>query len=278
MILEALGKLAVVAVGGLAALWLVQDRLIYFPGQERPDAALVGHPAVEAIEVATADGLRLLAWQAPPATATSPVLLYLHGNGGTLAHRAGRMRDFLHLGWGVVMVEYRGYGGNPGQPSEDGLAADARAGLEAIQAMGIPAWRTVLWGESLGTGVVVRLAAERPAAVGALILESPFTSLLDMARRHYPWAPARLLLRDRYDSLSRIGAVQAPVLILQGLRDEIVPPAMGHALAAAAGGLVEIWEVPEAGHNDLGLHGAIEAVSGFLARHLARIGTVPPAQ
>ena len=271
MILAILGKLAAVGLGGIAALWLLQDRLIYHPGTERPDIALVGDPTVREITLTTEDGLALLAWQAPPATATSPVLLYLHGNGGTLAHRAGRMRQFLARGWGVLMVEWRGYGGNPGSPGEAGLAADARAGLAALQAADVPAGRIVLWGESLGTGLAVRLAAEQPAAVGAVVLESPYTSLLEVGRLHYPFLPVGPLLRDRYDSLSRIAALRAPLLVMVGGRDTLVPPAMGRALVAAATAPAELWEAPLAGHNERGSQGALAAAADFLARRL------PPA-
>jgi hypothetical protein len=196
------------------------------------------------------------------------VLLYLHGNGGHVAYRAERAHRFARLGWGALFVQWRGYGGNPGAPSEDGLAEDARAGLRALQEAGVAPSRIVLWGESLGTGPAIRLAAEDPAAVAAVILESPYTSLLALARLHYPLLPANLLLRDRYDSLSRIGAVAAPILILQGGRDTLVPPALGRELAAAARAPVELWEAPGAGHNDLGPAGAVEEAARFLARRL----------
>lgn len=261
--------LAAVATA-LLALFLLQDRLIYFPDRARPDPVLAGLHGVIEGHVTTADGLRLLTWTVPPREASSPVLLYLHGNGGNLAHRAGRLARFAGLGWGVVMLEWRGYGGNLGRPREAGLISDARAALEAIRAEGIDPARTALWGESLGTGVAIALAAEQPRAVAAVILESPYTSLLALGQLHYPWLPSRWLLRDRYDSLSRIGAVEAPMLIMSGGRDRLVPPAMGDALARAARAPVERWVAPQAGHNDLAEAGAIEAAAGFLGRYLPR--------
>jgi fermentation-respiration switch protein FrsA (DUF1100 family) len=254
-------------VGGFgAALWFLQDRLIYYPDPTPPPPpVMLGLPQVETRRLATSDGLEILAWKLP-AQAGAPVVLYLHGNGGSLAHRAERAHRFARQGWGALFVQWRGYGGNPGSPSEDGLALDAEAGLRALQLDGVPRERIVLWGESLGTGVAIRLAEEQPQAMAALVLESPYTSLLALAHLHYPLLPASLLLRDRYDSLSRIASVQAPMLIVQGARDVLVPPAMGRELQAAARAPVELWEAPEAGHNDLGLAGAVEQAARFLGR------------
>jgi hypothetical protein len=137
-----------------------------------------------------------------------------------------------------------------------------------LQEAGVPAARIVLWGESLGTGLAIRLAAEQPRAVAAVILESPYTSLLALGRMHYPLLPSNLLLRDRYDSLALMPQVEAPVLILQGARDTLVPPAMGREIAAAASAPVQLWEAPLAGHNELGQAGAFEEAARFLSQHL----------
>lgn len=254
--------------GGLGgAIYALQDRLIYFPDPTPPPPpALLGLTGVERVELRTADGLTLLGWHVAPAREDAPMLLYLHGNGGSLAHRAPRVQRFRQHGFGALFVQWRGYGGNPGTPGEDGFSRDAEAGLAFLRAQGVPATRTVLWGESLGTGIAVRIAAERPEEVAAVVLESPYTSLLDLAHRHYPILPARLLLRDRFDSLSRIPQVRAPVLILQGGADTLVPPEMGRQLAAAAGGTVEVWEAPGAGHNELGPAGGVDRAAEFLQR------------
>jgi fermentation-respiration switch protein FrsA (DUF1100 family) len=265
--------LAALAGGGMvaamfgAALYAFQDRLIYFPDPTPPPApALLGLERTRPVAVRTEDGLGLLGWRVAAARPDAPVVLYLHGNGGSLAHRAIRVRQFQAQGWGALFVQWRGYGGNPGQPGEEGLARDARAGLALLAAEGIAPSRIVIWGESLGTGPAVRLAAERPEAMSALVLESPYTSLLDLARRHYPVLPAGLLLRDRYDSLSRIGQVRVPILVLAGAQDQLVPAEMSRRLAAAATAPVQVWEAPLAGHNDLGAAGGVEAAAAFLAR------------
>ncbi|WP_237216059.1 alpha/beta hydrolase [Falsiroseomonas oryziterrae] len=261
---------AALTLGGFgAALYVFQDRLIYFPDtRPPPPPAAMGLRDVREVRLRTADGLDILGWEAPAPDGRAPVILYLHGNGGHVAYRAERIARFQQLGWGALVVQWRGYGGNPGAPSEDGLAEDARAGLAHLRAQGIAPARTVLWGESLGTGPVLRLAAEQPDAAAALVLESPYTSLLDLARLHYPLLPSGLLLRDRYDSLSRIGAARAPILILQGARDTLVPPEMGRRLQAAATAPAELWEAPGAGHNDIGPAGGVEAAAAFVRRQL----------
>lgn len=256
----------VLMLGGLGgALHLLQDRLIYFPDATPPPAPeRLGLAGVARVTLRTADGLDLLGWHAPAPQPGAPTILYLHGNGGSLLHRVPRVQRFQRQGWGALFVQWRGYGGNPGSPGEDGLTRDAEAGLAFLRAAGVPASRTVAWGESLGTGIAVRIAAERPAEVAAVVLESPYTSLLDLAHLHYPILPARLLLRDRYDSLARIPRVAAPILILQGGADTLVPPAMGRRLAAAARAPVEVWEAPGAGHNELGAVGGVERAAAFL--------------
>jgi fermentation-respiration switch protein FrsA (DUF1100 family) len=170
---------------------------------------------------------------------------------------------------GILMPEYRGYGGNPGEPSEDGFVRDAEAALTFLKREGLAPDRIIVYGESIGSGVATRVASERP--VTAVVLESPFTSLTAMAARHYPWLPVGRLLQDRFDSASRIGRVRAPLLVLQGGRDTIVPPEMGRALFEAASEPKELWSAPEADHNDLYAFGAGAAVLAFLRRHVASL-------
>jgi hypothetical protein len=252
-------------------LTLLQDRFIYFPDRARSDLALSGLSGVRETHVTTEDGLRLLAWTLPPADESKPVVLYLHGNSGNLLGLRHRIAQFAALGWGAMMLEWRGYGGNPGTPGEAGFLRDARAALAALASQGVPPGRIALWGESLGSGIAVALAAEQPHAIGALLLESPYTSMLAIAQGHFPWLPLRWLLRDHYDSLSRIGAVNVPILIMTGGRDEVIPPWMSDHLAAAARAPVERRFAPEAGHADLVPQAiGIDAVADFVRRRLSR--------
>jgi fermentation-respiration switch protein FrsA (DUF1100 family) len=252
----------------VALLYLFQRRLIYHPDRpwaSRPQLGALAALGVREIALETGEGLTLHSWYRPPPD-RAPVILYCHGNGGHIGYRAERLVYFAEEGYGVLMLEYRGYGGNPGQPSEKGLYADGAAGLDFLGRQGITPDRIVLYGESLGGAVAVRLALlYRPAA---LVLECPFTSLVDIGRLRYPFLPVRLLLRDRFDLHSRIGEVTAPVLVLHGERDGIVPVAHGRAVLAAACEPKEGWFAAEAGHMNLAAFGALDAVVDFLSRRL----------
>ena len=209
----------------LAGLYTFQRRLLFIPDTTTPDPYRAGLLDVAVLHIPTDDGLSLTSWYVPPADPTGFTVLLLHGNAGNIGHRANRLRRMRELGWGVLLLEYRGYGGNPGSPSEDGLMRDAQAGLAELRRRGVPSDRTLLWGESLGTGLAIWLAADN--AVAAILLDAPYTSIVDAAQRQYPYVPVRPLLKDRFDSLSRIGRIKAPIFVMQGSADRLVPPAMG---------------------------------------------------
>lgn len=259
--LAAIPLIAYLAI--LAYLYVFQRQLLYFPDRSRPELGGLGQLGLREAVLTTADGLALLSWYLPP-RASRPVIAYFHGNGGNIAYRADRVERFAREGYGVLMVEYRGYGGNPGSPSEARLYDDAQAALDFLAREGIAAGRLVLYGESLGSGVAVQMAARREVA--ALILEAPFTSVAAIAQYHYPWVPAAWLIWDRYDSLSRIGKVKVPILVLHGGRDAVVPARFGQALFEAAPQPKEAWFVRDAGHEDLVRFGALDAVVAFLER------------
>jgi fermentation-respiration switch protein FrsA (DUF1100 family) len=262
------GLLRLAAMVGmlLLAACSPQDHFVYFPDTTRPDLAALHLPLVQEAMLTTSDGLSLLAWWLPPHGA-APVIVYCHGNGGNISYRGDRLLRFARQGFGVLLLEYRGYGGNPGHPSEEGLYADARAALKFLDAADITPERRVLYGESLGTGVAVRLASEQ--TVGALVLEAPYTRLADVGAAHFPSFLVRLILRDRFDSVARIALVKAPLLVLHGERDEVIPVALGRALFAAANKPKEIWIAPQGNHNDLPELGGLETAIAFINRHIA---------
>ncbi len=261
-------------------VYLGQRRLMYHPGGVAGAPADAGLPDAGEVRVSTADGVELRSWYMAPQPGR-PVILYLHGNAGTIADRAFKARLFARQGIGVMLAEYRGYGGNPGSPTEAGLYADARANLAWLADKGHDPASIVVYGESLGTGVAVQAALELALAgtpVRALVLEAPFTAMTDAAGVHYPWLPTGLLTRDRYDSSAKIGAVRCPVLILHGSADRVVPQDQGMRLfALAAEPKTAAW-LPGAGHGDVYDFGAGEAVLNFLAASTGGKGAVPSAR
>jgi fermentation-respiration switch protein FrsA (DUF1100 family) len=248
-----------VAFGGLLALiWTQQRKLIYFPSQQVPPVeALL--PAADEVAFTTADGLLLNGWFVPAFGGSEiGTVLVTNGNAGNRADRAPLAAALAAEGFSVLLFDYRGYGGNPGRPSEHGLIADARAALAYLQGReDTDPERIIYFGESLGTGVAVALAAEQPPA--ALALRSPFTSLGDVARWHYPFLPVGLMLRDTFNSEQRITDVQCPLLVLAGSRDGVIPEALSRRLFdAALQKRKRLVIIDGAGHNDAGLsHGAI---------------------
>ncbi|WP_304451619.1 alpha/beta hydrolase [Nocardiopsis sp. YSL2] len=257
----------VVALLGVC-MWSLQRSLVYLParGEVAPAGSVL--QGAEDVRLRTSDGLGLGAWLVPPRRADrDTAVLVANGNAGNRQTRAPLARALADEGFTVLLFDYRGYGGNPGRPSEEGLAADARAASDLLVARGHPPERTVYFGESLGTGVVTALAAERPPA--AVLLRSPFTSLADVGAHHYPFLPVRALLWDRYPVLDTIGRIGRPVSVVLGEDDDIVPPRQSLAVAAAAPRLVERVEVAGAGHNDAALtHGPeVVAATVRLADH-----------
>jgi fermentation-respiration switch protein FrsA (DUF1100 family) len=240
--------LVTVVVGYLLAVVLVglfQRRILYV-GMGRPDVD--PPPSAHRIVVTAKDGVVVRALDLA-ATERPKVVVYFHGNGEVVGDDVWIARELLRRGLGVVLVEYRGYGhSSPGDPSEAGLYADATAVLDDLAARGVDASRVVLWGASLGTGIAVEMAVRGRGA--ALVLVAPYTSMTDVAKFHIPWAPVSLLLRDRYDTLSKAAKVTIPTFVLHGRDDEVVPFRMGEAVAGAIAG-AHLSPVTGGHHNDL---------------------------
>jgi fermentation-respiration switch protein FrsA (DUF1100 family) len=242
-----------VVVGAVALLvlaWALQRRLIYLPaaGPVPPAGAVL--PGSEEVSFDTEDGLRLRGWFVPGAArAGAATVLVFNGNAGDRSARAALAGALARAGTSVLLFDYRGYGGNPGHPSETGLSADARAALGYLLSRpDVRPGSIVYFGESLGAAVAVGLAVEHPPA--ALVLRSPFTSLADVGTLHYPYLPVRALLKDRYDSVGRVEAVRCPLLVLAGGADRIVPARQSRRLYDTAADPKRYVEIPDAGHND----------------------------
>lgn len=253
---------------GVILLWTGQRQLMYFPLADVMSPAAAGLPSAIPVTFPTDDGLTLHGWWVPPAArATGHTVLIFNGNAGNRSFRAQLADRLARHGIASLLMDYRGYGENPGAPSEDGLARDARGAREYLAGRpDVDPTRIVYFGESLGTGVAVRLASEHPPF--ALVLRSPFTSLADVGRQHYPWLPVRWMLRDRFDSLDRIGQVKCPVLVIAGDRDRMIPVALSDRLYAAAPSPKRMVTIEGADHNDEALADGprvIASVVAFLA-------------
>ncbi len=245
----------------VGALYVMQRSLLYHPTATRIPPAQAGLPEAQEVVLTTSDGEKLIAWHVPP-RGDKPVVIYFHGNAEIVAWRAKFHRATIADGTGLIALNFRGYGGSTGTPTEDGLHRDAQAAYEFAAAR-YPAGRIVLWGQSLGTGVAVRLASEKP--VGKLILASPYTSTADVAASLYPWVPVRWLMKDQLRSDERIGAVHVPLLIMHGALDDVVPIRFGERLFALANEPKRLIRYDKAGHNDLDDYGADDAARAFIA-------------
>lgn len=264
--LKFLGTVAAIYLIMIAGLYFFQRSLIYHPSSGTPPPERVGLPEMEQVRIKTEDGLSLLAWWRAPSGPRKPVITLFHGNAGTIGYRGFKVRPLLNRGFGVLLLAYRGFSGNEGSPTEQGLFADARATKKFLDEKKISNDRRVLYGESLGTGVAVYLASLGHA--GAVILEAPYTSITDVAAARFPIFPVRSLVKDEFDSLSRIRSVRVPLLVIHGERDNVVAARFGKRLFAAANEPKEAEFIRNAGHINLYNFGAANRVINFIRKHL----------
>jgi fermentation-respiration switch protein FrsA (DUF1100 family) len=261
--------ITIAAYGGVVTyMWLFQRKFLFRAHRDPVHPRDFGLPEMRTVELAAADGLKLRAWYRPAATADAPVVLYFHGNDAHLGTRSEKIRPYLDAGYGVLLMSYRGYGGNPGQPSEEGLYHDARAAVGFLAQQAIEPENIVYYGESLGSGVAVQLALEISPA--AMILEAPYTDIRSVGQRRYPFLPVRLLMRDRFDNLSKIADIVSPVLVIHGEKDRTTPVHHGRTIHDAAPEPKEARFYADAAHLDLYDHGAAEDVLRFIETHHLR--------
>lgn len=249
----------------VAGLYAGQRSLMYHPSGLTPPPALSGLAEMRAVSVPAADGFSLYGWWAPAERPGAPTVLYFHGNAGSLADRAGRARFYLDQGWGVLMTTYRYNAGLGGDPSEAALTADGRAVSRWLEtARGVPPERTLLYGESLGSGIVSTLAAEGRGA--AVVIDGGFDSMAAVAQRAYPYVPAYWLVKDRWDNAAQLArAAGVAKLIAHGAADRIVPPRHARALAEASAAPVKLEVLEGGGHSDLYEHGLADLMVDFVA-------------
>lgn len=251
----------ILAAGLLALIWAFQRSLIYFPDNSPVPQVDHGLPGGQDLVLVTSDGLELAAWWLPPDTETDlgMAVLYTPGNGGHRAGRAPIATELSQRGLGVLLLDYRGYGQNPGRPDEDGLTLDAEAGLAALADLGYQPGQVLYVGESLGAGVAVQLARQAPPA--GMVLRSPFTSLADVGAHHYPVLPVGWLLRDRFEVTGHLTGSEVPTVVIYGDADSVVPAEQSAQVAAAAPNLHAEVVLPGADHNDAVMFGPEVAIA-----------------
>ncbi|MDR3440902.1 alpha/beta hydrolase [Telmatospirillum sp.] len=257
-----LGLMAGGAVAFSLALYVGQRHLLFenYVYGDIANPKQSGFSGIQVVRVHTSDGLALSSWYRK-AYPGCPTIVYFHGNEGDVKSRAFKLEPLLHAGYGVFLIEYRGYGGNPGAPSEKGLYEDSRSSLRLLAQDGLPIAETIFMGESLGTGVAVKMATEFPPA--KLVLLAPYTTITDVTSGMYWFLPVGLLSRDRFPSINRIVRVKAPLLIIHGEDDETVPVALGRNLLAAANEPKTAVFLKGAGHDNLFAYGAVDAIMDF---------------
>lgn len=251
------------AILSVLLMYIFQRHLIYYPSKDKARLNDYHVHDMQVISLHTQDGLVLTSWYRP-AEENHPTLLYLHGNAGNIGGRMSLGREFMEEGLGLLLLEYRGYGDNKGNPTEQGLYEDARTAIRFLHQQGVQNKNIVLYGESLGSGVATKLGVEYP--VCAVILQSPYTSLTDMTRFYYPF----MFLKpwDRFDSFERIRSIKAPILVLHGTNDTVVPYSQGLALFNQANEPKKMLSFKHEGHNDIwNAPGFSNQVCAFIKEH-----------
>jgi len=252
---------------GIAVLFCIVARLlhryfVYMPNPTRVAPKDAGLTVTEEVVFKAADGTRLIAWYRP-AQPGKPTLLYFPGTSGNTADRAGKIKAIGSDGYGVFMLNYRRYGGSGGRPTEKRISADAVSAYDYLRGLGVGPHDIIIYGESLGTAVATRLCLQREAK--ALVLESPFTSVVDVGQLVWPMLPLRLIMVDQYRTIDRIGQVKVPLFIIHGGRDDVIPLDHARRVLRAANEPKTLSVVPRAGHNDLFEQGAWSRIRDFLA-------------
>lgn len=254
-------------LGLIVLVYFGQRFLQYYPNRSYPGKpANYGVAEMQEIKARTEDGLELLAWFVPPKNKDGKIIVFYHGNAGHIGHRGFKMRQYIDAGYGVYLCEYRGYGGNPGSPDERGLYQDARAGLKWLDENGYTPAQWIIYGESLGSGPAVQMAQEFQPKI--LILESVFSSAVDVGKKVYFWLPVDLLLKDRYDNISKIKSIRSSLLMLHGDEDEVIPYALGKKLYDAANDPKQLVTIERGNHNDLYEHHAGHIILEWLENEL----------
>lgn len=261
LISNLLTLIAAIYAGVIGYFYLKQNTLIFPASRDALSDPISVGPDFQQDKFVTSDGLELAAWYHPPRD-DRPVILYFHGNAGTLNSRAERFATFAQMGLGVFAPEYRGYAANPGKPSEAKLASDAITAYGYLREKGITPSRIIVMGESLGTYLAAYLAVHCP--IRALALDSPFTSVADVGAERFPFLPVRSLISDRMETLGLIEQLHAPILVMFSIHDRTVPPAQAQQVYDAVRGSKRLFVARHGGHSSVLENGGYAALQAFI--------------
>lgn len=248
-------------VASTVAIYALQRQLIFIPSENHVLPEDIGLAEVDEIILFMATNLRLYSWYGH-AKDDQPTILFFHGNAGNVSNRADRFRHFMAKGYGVFILGYPGYGGSDGSPSETSFLNASQIAYDYLGKQGIGPNDIVIYGESLGTGVAVQLAATVRSR--ALILEAPMSSVRDIAQSQFPYLPISILLKDQFLSIDYIDQIRMPLLIIHGDSDKIIPISSGRMLFEKAIEPKEFQSIKGAGHNNLDRYVVTEIVQAFL--------------
>jgi uncharacterized protein len=248
--LRIVGFIVLLYVALAAGMYTAQRNMIYITKNVKPSLSEFPVEDVVEIPVPTKDGLTLHGWYKPPKTRYQSTIVRIHGNASNVLWNMEALAPYIEQGYGALSVEYRGYAQNPGKPDEEGLYNDVRAYMDWLVANGTNLENIIVYGESLGTGPAVQAALDYPK-IQALILQTPYTSLPKAAATFYPFLPTDLLIKDRYDNLSKIKLVKAPIIIVHGTDDGVVSYKLGKELFDAANEPKSLITIEGGRHNDL---------------------------
>jgi len=234
----------------LILYFIFQRNVVFKPLLQKISPAITDLTKVEIVKLKTKDGIELNSWYYLPNKNINTVILYLHGNSGNISGRESSMVNYIHAGFGVFLLEYRGYGDNPGSPTEEGLYHDARAAVKFLSSQGVKPEDIVVLGESMGTGVTTQIATEYNFK--GIILQSPFTSMTDVGKGKYPYIPVNLLLKDRFESIKKIDKIHSPILFIHGDHDELIPISHMEKLYKKSTSIIKYKKIyKNYGHSDL---------------------------
>ena len=244
--------------------FVFQRSLLYFPSKEKIDVSYYSNSGLKEVKFTTSDGLVLKSLFKKPISQDKHTILIFHGNAGHIGHRVKKFKRFIENGYGLLLLEYRGYGDNQGKPTEKGLYEDGLAAINFLSRQNISPEKTIVYGESLGCGIATKLSKD--TAFKAIILEAPYTSITDVAQHHYWYMPVKWLILDSYDIIGIIDKIKSPLLLIHGEKDNIIKIKFGKKVFDSAPKPKQALYIPNAGHNDLYEFDLYEKIFKFIEK------------